>query len=257
MTDLEKNAATNEIVESARELIKTLESGESTSRATVLINKINRLQEDSLYKQIGKLTRELHDALSQFQGDINIVGLGDKAPDAKGRLEFVIDLTESAANRTMDGIEKAIPISEKLAKEAARLFKEWDKFKRKEMNPEQFKVLYKDVLSYLEVVNVDTADLNAKLQDVLLAQEYQDLTGQVIKRVIRMVTEVETKLINLLAIANNAEEVIKMGMSSTQKILEGGEPVIVAELAKVTETEVAGKRFSQNEVDDLLSSLGF
>lgn len=237
----------------AKDLLHCMEVGDVLG-ASEAIRELSRVREDSLFYQLGKLTRELHEALKSFQMDSELAGYVEvDLPDARARLNYVISKTEDAANRTMDNIENTIPISDNLAKEATYLKGEWGRFKRREMTLEEFKDLYGDMMEFLNTTETKASTIHSNLNDVLLAQDFQDLTGQIIRRVINLVTEVEDNLVHLVKLASEVERfgnqhdpAHKMPDPKIDITAEG--PRIDGENSKVS---------GQDEVDDLLSSLGF
>ena len=149
-------------VKQAEDLLQTLKDGDVT-KARDYISKLNGLLEDGLYMELGKLTRDLHETLKA----INVGLKGEDMPDAKNKLTQVIELTENAANKTMDGIEKTMPISDALAKEAHGLLDEWSKLKRRELTVQQFKDLYKEMMDFLNSVDNKAGEIHQNLQDFI------------------------------------------------------------------------------------------
>ncbi len=235
-------------IEQARHLLQCLESGDLKS-AREAIDGLTQLREANLFLEVGKLTRQLHEALANFQLDGKIAGLAAQdIPDAKDRLNYVIETTENAANKTMDAVEACIPLSEGIEAQAKALAKDWKRLYRRELKPGEFRELASRVESFLGQVSSDSKNLNKKLHDVLVAQDYQDLTGQVIRRVITLVQEVEDNLVDLIKMFGGTEEYQKaQSQKKNPKGVEG--PVIDKNREDVLT--------NQDDVDDLLSSLGF
>lgn len=228
-----------DIVSKAQDLVKQLESGD-VSAARSMISTLNEIREDSLFNELGKLTRELHESIK----GIDVGGAQGADSPSQNKLSYVMELTEKAANTTMDGIENTIPISDDLAKESQKLLEEWGRLGRREMSAEEFRSLYKEMMSFLKSVEESSVSIHDKLQEVLVAQNYQDLTGQAIKKVIDVVSDVERRLVHLIAITAEA------GYGG-----EGGDTGSDDEGSG--EAEVKAEVSGQDEVDDLLSSLGF
>lgn len=234
-------------LQNARDLVAHLEAGDE-DKADELLDLMARSKEASLFMDVGRLTRELHEALKNLQVDGKLVGLAEQEiPDAKQRLTFVIQKTEEAANRTLSAVETLLPISEKLGDAARSFASDWSRFTRREMDMKEFKALSARLALFLEQIKADSATLHSSLSEVLMAQDFQDLTGQVIRRVITMVTEVENNLVRLIRCAGP-------GAGKTD---ESGS-ALQAEGPEVKGTAGTGQRVNgQDEVDDLLSSLGF
>ena len=101
----------NNLLDQARELVAELESG-NTSAAERLIEELGRKREQVLFQELGKMTRQLHDALNGFAVDARIVSMTEtEIPDAKARLNHVITMTEESANKTLQAVENAVPIA--------------------------------------------------------------------------------------------------------------------------------------------------
>ncbi|MFN3579899.1 MAG: protein phosphatase CheZ [Pseudomonas sp.] len=244
--------------DNARQLVDYLEKGQF-GEAILVIHAINQARDRGLYHEVGQLTRALHNAIVNFQIDTSHA-LGDaadvsKISDASDRLDYVVQLTDKAANRTMDLVESSAPLVAGLAQEASSLRADWQRLQRREMEPGEFRDLYRRVGEFLDKTESSSSEISAHLNDILIAQDYQDLTGQVIKRVTTLVHDVEESLVNLVRMAGHVDRMagIEHGKNDaeTKKISTKGEgPQIHADKR---EDVVSG----QDEVDDLLSSLGF
>ena len=255
MGDLESTLKNN-----ARDLVDSLEQG-NFGAAVQLINELNKVRDRGLYHEVGKLTRELHNAIVNFQIDPRMPHAQElsQIADATERLNYVVTQTERAANRTMDLVEQSAPLVNDLSDEAQRLSAEWGRFMRREMGAEGFRELAKRVELFLARSERDGAKLSNHLNDILLAQDYQDLTGQVIKRVTQLVTEVEGNLLKLMLMASQVDrfagiqhdhEALRAEQEKIKEPSRGEGPQIHAD----KRDDVAS---SQDDVDDLLSSLGF
>ncbi|MFI8609094.1 protein phosphatase CheZ [Pseudomonas sp. NPDC077649] len=253
--DLESTLKSN-----ARELVDSLEKG-NFGAAVQLINELNKVRDRGLYHEVGKLTRELHNAIVNFQLDPRMPHAQElsQIADATERLNYVVTMTEKAANRTMDLVEQSAPLVNDLSDEAQSLSAEWGRFMRREMGAEGFRELAKRIELFLARSERDSSKLSGHLNDILLAQDYQDLTGQVIKRVTQLVTEVESNLLKLVLMASQVDrfagiqhdhEQLRAEQEKLKEPSRGEGPQIHAD----KRDDVAA---SQDDVDDLLSSLGF
>ena len=242
------------------ELVEKIEQG-ALADAVNLLQIINDARNRDLYQQVGQLTRALHDAIRDFQLDTRAVAdqkeVFSEMADATDRLNYIINLTQNAANRTMDKVEECMPIASSLGKEAALIRHEWGRLIRREMKPQEFRDLYRRIDTFLVETERQTGVLGGNFSEITLAQDYQDLTGQVVKKVITLVHEVEDSLVNLVKMASQVDRITGIQPMNADKkteiidkqIPEG--PVVNAEKRGVS--VVSG----QDEVDDLLSSLGF
>jgi len=241
-------------LEEAKQLVVYLEAGDNAS-ANALFEAASMKENVELFAEVGKLTRQLHDALNNFQIDARIKNLAtDDIPDAQTRLTYVIEETEKAANTTMDAVEASMPIAELLASRIDNVMPEWKKLMTRQIEVGEFKVLCKDLDELLEDGASQSAKLTQLLTEVLMAQGYQDLTGQVIRRVIDLVKEVEESLVNMLTMfgERDGSEQTKPLSPEADKAegVKAEGPIIDAE----TRDDVVS---GQDDVDDLLSSLGF
>lgn len=240
-------------LDEAKALVVALEAGDNES-ANEIVQKLTNVENRELFDEVGKLTRQLHDSLRNFQLDPKIANLAtDDIPDAKERLNYVMNITEQAANKTMDAIDEGLPLADKINSDVAKLKPEWEKLMQRQIELGEFKSLCYNINDFMNAAEQDTAKIHSLMTEILLAQDFQDLTGQVIKRVIELVQEVEESLIHLLTVFGEATGGNSAAANETKKPVDknGAEgPIIDAENR---EDAVS----SQDEVDDLLSSLGF
>ena len=245
-------------LEQARQLVEYLENGEQ-EKADKLILETASKEQSELFAEVGKLTRQLHEALKNFDLDTRLTDLTTEAiPDAKQRLNYVMEMTESAANKTMDAVEASLPIAQQLADEIATIKPTWARLINREIELGEFKTLCHSLDKFMNNSHTKTDELQGLMTNVLMAQDYQDLTGQVIRRVIELVREVEDSLINLLTVFGSQDDgQIKQEKQAIDKApaqsdtLAGPEGPIIDKESR--DDVVSG----QDEVDDLLSSLGF
>ena len=244
----------------ATQLVESLEKGRFGD-AVQLIHELNKARDHGLYQEVGKLTRELHNAIVNFQIDPRMPEAKEisQITDATERLSYVVQMTEKAANRTMDLVEQSAPLVNDLGDEARELSADWGKFMRREMGADAFRDLAKRIELFLARSERDSQKLSGQLNDILLAQDYQDLTGQVIKRVTQLVTEVESNLLKLVLMASHVDrfagiehdhQVLRAEQEQQKEPSKGEGPQIHADKRE----DVAS---NQDDVDDLLSSLGF
>ena len=244
----------------ARELVASLEKG-NFGEAVLFINELNKVRDRGLYHEVGKLTRELHSAIVNFQLDPRVPHAQEvsQITDATERLNYVVTMTEKAANRTMDLVEQSAPLINGLTEEAQSLGADWGRFMRRELGADAFRELAKRIEGFLARCERDNVAVGGHLNDILLAQDYQDLTGQVIKRVTQLVTEVESNLLKLVLMASQVDrfagiehshDVLRAEQEQLKEPSRGEGPQIHADKRE----DVAS---NQDDVDDLLSSLGF
>ena len=247
----------NLVKDGAVDLVNYIEAGDFSS-AIKVIQQLSEARHNSFYKEVGTLTRSLHDAIRDFQVESVdlIAGESDSATkitDASDRLNYVIELTNSAANKTMDMVDNSVPVASELQTQAKELRKDWNRLIQRDLTPQEFRDLYKRIDVFLQYTENSAAALHSNLNTILLEQGYQDLTGQVIARVNDLIRDVEERLVHLVTVAGRVDSI--SGIEYQEKAPEqddtrGHGPAI----NKQNSPEVL---HSQDEVDDLLSSLGF
>ena len=245
---MNRNSGIHVSLEQAQQLVELLETGQQ-DKASELIAEIQNPINSELFAEIGKLTRQLHDSLTNFQLDsrLNDLATAD-IPDAKERLNYVITRTEDAANKTMDAVEAIFPVVDNIQQQVQSVNPMWKKLMHNDLNVGEFKSLCVEIDALLKTTGTETERVHGLMTDVLMAQDFQDLTGQVIRKVIDLVREVEDSLINMLT---------AFGVSSEQ---EQAKPKVGDNLVEgpiVNKEERDDVVADQDDVDDLLSSLGF
>lgn len=217
---------------------------EESSPGTVIAADDSASGSGNMISQIGQMARTLHDTLRELGLNKEIEKAAASIPDARDRLNYVATLTQQAAERVLNATEAAQPAIEKMEVEAHRLSKQWELLFDKKLDVGQFRTMVLQTHAFLYEVPKQTKATNAYLMEIMMAQDFQDLTGQVIKKIIEVTQNMEQQLLALLL--DNAPASVKAELSSG--LLNG--PVINA----AGRTDVVT---SQDQVDDLLESLGF
>jgi chemotaxis protein CheZ len=202
-----------------------------------------------VYRFIGLITRQLHDALSELGYAEQLRGTVDKLPDAKSRLSYISRLTGEAAEKVLTRVELAKSIQDSVAAETARL--------TELIKTDPVKAVARgDVMNFVSFVGKSNSAIDQHLTEIMMAQDFHDLTGQVISRVVNLASAIEEQLVKLL-IQTAPPEQLPSTPGSTAKAapvalnaedLAG--PVVDAEGRNDVVTD-------QSQVDDLLASLGF
>ncbi|RXJ72931.1 protein phosphatase [Veronia nyctiphanis] len=247
-------------LDQARELVSLLEDGKQEDANAMLASLVDDAS-NPLFNEVGKLTRQLHNSLTNFSLDRRVSDLAtSEIPDAKDRLNFVIEKTETAANRTMDAVEATLPIADNLSTCLSQVRPQWNALMSGRIELDRFKELCHQIDGLLGQVEGDTTTLQSQLHEILMAQDFQDLTGQVIRRVIDLVHEVEHQLVEILTAfgMHQHDEKSEHPAVSVESVSKE-ESAVMAEGPIVNEQERQDKAVmqSQDDVDDLLSSLGF
>ena len=232
-------------LESARALVTALEQGNEKS-ADKIVYEIASASETQMFQQVGQLTRQLHEAMSGFAQDSRLGELTENAiPDAKERLNYVITMTQQAADTTLNVVDELLPVSDRLVDQAGELSVRWNRFLQKEMPFDEFKALSIELADYFDATQDGLKTMQTKLNEIVMAQSFQDLTGQIIRRVINLVHDVEQSMVELVRISGKP---VAQAHNSNEPELAG--PVVPGLESNDSVT-------NQDDVDDLLSSLGF
>ncbi|MCM2971635.1 MULTISPECIES: protein phosphatase CheZ [Larsenimonas] len=208
--------------------------------------------DDDVISQIGRLTRVLHESMRDLGLDREVEKAAQAIPDARDRLNYIATMTEQAAERSLNAIDVAQPLQDKVEEVALELDERWAKWFESPLELDDAKELVQDTRAYLKWVPDQTKATNAQLMDIMMAQDFQDLTGQVIKRMVDVIREIEQQLVQVLL--NNIPEETRVKLSSeneekTKNSLLNGPQVNPQEKSDVVA--------DQSQVDDLLDSLGF
>lgn len=235
-------------LEIAKSLVVSLQAGDDAESERLISSLAPNRKNDDLFLEVGRLTRELHDAINGFLLDARISEMTNvEIPDAKERLSYVITMTEQSANRTLTAVEQSIPLIEEIERQSKTLSEQWENLRSRLLKKEDFKELSVSLSNFLKSTGEDAGELHKNLSEVLMAQDFQDLTGQIIRKVITLVHDVEEKLVMLVRITGGKMEDQNQ---TTDKTPELAGPAIPG-------LEQGDQVTSQDDVDDLLSSLGF
>ena len=200
-------------------------------------------QDEVVFNRLGHLARQLHDSLRGLGVDKLLVDTADQIPDARQRLAYIAQMTEQAASKVLNAADIAKPLQEELMARSTAMAQRWDRMFANQLSVDEFKLLAADTRTYFAEAPPKLKISNDQLMAIILAQDFQDLTGQVIKKVVEVVQGMETQLLSVLIEAMPEER----KAAASEGLLNG--PVINA----------AGKDVvtNQAQVDDLLESLGF
>ncbi|BBB25189.1 protein phosphatase CheZ [Amphritea japonica] len=253
----------------AEELVELLKQGD-IPQAMQLVQQLNELRHQALYHEVGKLTRAVHDAIVGFTDDVSSTELLQDSKhhiasisDASDRLSYVIELTESNAHKTIDQVDESLQLVRQLEQGFQLRKGLLEELAAVKSEKPELADLHQKLCCYAEDHSEALADLKERLTAIMLAQEYQDITGQLIKRVIQLVTDIENELVGLMEVASRVNSLGVLSSDSQTDLPDSQDKekpqrsAIEAEgpqMAGRNKTEVAS---NQDDVDDLLSSLGF
>ncbi len=201
--------------------------------------------QENVFNRIGQMARQLHDTLRELGYDKLLEQTVSTLPDAKDRLAYVANLTEQAACRVLNATDIARPVVDQVESSSKALAERWDRVFANQMSTAEFRQLAEETRQFLKQdLPAGTAQVNGQLMEIMMAQDFQDLTGQVIKKVVSLAQDLENGLMTVLI------EVVPPNKRSEEvnSLLNG--PVINAD----GRSDVV---VNQQQVDDLLESLGF
>lgn len=208
------------------------------------LDAISGVRERELWQALRQLDERLRAALDQFRFDPRLQRLAETdMPDARARLDHVLKLTEEAAHRTMDLVERSAPLAASAAAGAAQLAGECERV-RTRIAPE-IRELWARLEGYLGATQRDGETIRANLTEVLMAQGYQDLSGQIIRRVIELVAQLERELARLVQLADGDASDNRLATSTGEDLARGIGPAVPGVSAGIVN--------GQQDVDDLLA----
>jgi len=206
-------------------------------------------RERGLFGELRKLTSDLQSALVRFSIDSRLVDLAEKeVPDARLRLDHVLKLTDEAAHRTMDLVEQSGPLAERTAKQAEEITTLWQRYRSRSIAVDEFRDMVRRMDVFLESAGKDMGTVRGNLAEVLLTQGYQDLSGQIIRGVMKLVGELETALVELVRLSKSGSKGNK-GAAVSEVRGSGFGPAIPG-------LDRGPAVSDQDDVDALLSGLG-
>lgn len=198
---------------------------------------------DDVIARIGYMTRILHDSLRGLGLDKALEDVTHEIPDARDRLNYVVRMTEQAAQRVLNATDIALPIQSKMDSDGQALKQEWQKLLTTPSMKSEYDQLAERTIAFIDETSQGANQAKEQLMDIMMAQDFQDLTGQVIKRVTELAQNLENQLVQVL---------IDFKPATTKKesdsLMNG--PQIAPDKSP---DAVSG----QEQVDDLLDSLGF
>jgi chemotaxis protein CheZ len=204
--------------------------------------------DDMVFNRLGQLARQLHDSLRELGYDQLLQDASQQIPDARQRLTYIAQMTEQAASRVLNATDIAKPMIDDMAPRAVDLSARWDKMFANQLSVDEFKQLASDSRAFFNQAPAKLQVCNEQLTDIMMAQDFQDLTGQVIKKVVDLANGLEEKMMKVLIEVMPPEKRSGAAVSAAEGLMNG--PVIDA----TGRNDVVN---NQSQVDDLLESLGF
>ncbi|APG17389.1 chemotaxis protein CheZ [Kosakonia radicincitans DSM 16656] len=150
-----------------------------------------------LIARIGNVTRMLRTSLRELGHDITIAEIAHSIPDARSRLQYVVDLTAQASGKTLNLIEQTQPLQERLSKEASQLLSQWDGIKESD-GIDGMMALARATRGWLGAVPLCTDATKNYLRDIMLAQDFPDTTARIIVRMMALLENLEKQFLAVL-----------------------------------------------------------
>ncbi len=204
-------------------------------------------QSTEMFQKLGAITRQLHDALHELGYAPVLKGAVEELPDARSRLEYIARLTGEAAEKVLNRVDEAKAEQDAVRQHSRQLV---DTIR----GVPGLKWAMPELVEWSEKIQQSTERTDTHLTEIMMAQDFHDLTGQVIKKVVALAATIEGQLLQLLleaaphALHADGDGRPRSPVPGSREELAG--PVVNPE----GRTDVVT---SQQDVDDLLSSLGF
>ncbi|MHB1086076.1 MAG: protein phosphatase CheZ [Thiobacillus sp.] len=201
-------------------------------------------EHDVMLARVGQITRTLHDSLRELGFDKVLEKVSMDIPDVKDRLNYVVRMTEQAAQRVLNATDNAIPMQERIDAGAGEILSGWEDTLKAPFSESGYRDMATLTMQCLTDMRRDSSATKQQLLDIMMAQDFQDLTGQVVRKVTDLAHVMEKQLINLLLdfSPNDVRKDAGGSMLNGPQINPEGNSDVVAD---------------QEQVDDLLDSLGF
>ena len=196
-----------------------------------------------VHQQIGALTRQLHDSLQGLGLTEKVKDWAGELPDAKSRLSYIARLTGEAAEKVLNQVDQAKAQHDRIASETRRIG-------ALIVRDPLAAVAKGDVMNFVRDVEQASNKVNAHLTEIMMAQDFHDLTGQVIAKVVHLAATIEEQLVQLLIQTAPTDTAAKTLAPNEPHLPVLSGPVVDAKRNPNVVT-------NQSEVDDLLASLGF
>jgi chemotaxis protein CheZ len=199
----------------------------------------------TMFERLGGIVRLLHDSLRELGYDKALTEASSQIVDAQDRLEYVASLTEQAANKVLNTLDDGMPAQDVLSKKSKEMEDRWSALFNGKLSIDEFKTLAGDSRAFAQAVSEATEAEKARLLEIMMAQDFQDITGQLIKKVVIITKTVEQELAQLLKDNAPADKREKMAQKEA------------LEVSLMSGPSAPSVALNQDNVDDLLADLGF
>ncbi len=200
---------------------------------------------DDILNRVGQLTRDLHENLVGLGFDRLLQSAAHAIPNARDRLDYVVKMTAQAADRVLNAVDVASPLQAEIINKGQLLEKKWQAV----LEATSFKKDYHDTasetLEFLQTSINNSEQTKQQLLEIMMAQDFQDLTGQVIKKVMELAQDIEKQLLQVLI---DFKQPHQLKTENDNTLLNG---------PQIDPKNTIDAVSDQAQVDDLLDSLGF
>jgi chemotaxis protein CheZ len=200
---------------------------------------------EDMLNRIGQMTRGLHDSIRALGVDKMIEKAAQEIPDARERLNYVAKMTEQAAERVLNATDIANPLQDDISKSAIALQEHWQSVLKIPSVKSEYNQAAEETMLFIQKTIENSNATKAQLMEIMMAQDFQDLTGQVIKKITVLAQNLEQQLVQLL---------IDFSPSTAKKESDNNSLMNGPQISPETSVNVVS---NQAQVDDLLDSLGF
>lgn len=202
-------------------------------------------EHDEMLARVGHITRTLHESLRELGFDKVLEKVSMDIPDVKDRLNYVARMTEQAAQRVLNATDAAIPLQERIDAGAEEVLNGWQAALKAPFSEANYRDMATLTMQCLVDMRNDTSATKQQLLDIMMAQDFQDLTGQVVRKVTDLAHVLEKQLVHLL---------IDFSPAEARKETSGSGLLNGPQINPANKSDVV---VDQEQVDDLLDSLGF
>ena len=201
------------------------------------------LRPDETFDRLGHITRQLHQAMTELGFDVHLQRIAHEIPDALDRLTYVGQMTETAAHKVLGLVEAAKPECTHLLEHAQGTQRQIDQLLADgSPAPTRLQGDLQQLAQFVRAASTLADNQERTLTEIMMAQDFQDLSGQVIKKVIDIISRTESQLLQLLK-ETAPEHVVASFAAADAAALQG--PM------------TPDKAMQQDDVDDLLAQMGF
>lgn len=200
-----------------------------------------QIDSHALYGRLGIVVRQLHESLNTLGYERILDSSLRDISDSQGRLEYIATLTEQAADKVLNAVDDGLPVQEQQMSQAKSLEKAWDALFGREFDLGEISSLGAESRDFIRAVSKNSEQEKARLVDIMMAQDFQDITGQIIKKLVTLTQKLEKELAHLLR-----DYAIEPQIETETEIVDLLAGPAIPEMA-----------MDQDDVDSLLEDLGF